>query len=340
MLLFARLLPALVLLSLPLRAEEFLAGVRRIVFLGDSITHAGHYVDDFEAYLLTRFPDRTFEVINLGLPSETVSGLSEEGHAGGKFPRPDLHERLDRVLAQIKPDLVFACYGINDGIYQPFSEERFAKFQDGIRRLREKVSAAKAQIFHLTPFVFDPVPIKARTAPAGAQTHDKPFEGYDEVLERYTAWLVAQRAQGWRVIDLHTTLKQILVARRAADPSFRFADDGVHPHAAAHWIATMEIVGDLAGAERPQAMQLLNELRTPDVEPVLLKLVRERGRLLSAAWLTQTGHTRPGMARGLPVEQAQARAAELEKPIRDAANRARLKSSSGPRAKLVPGDTR
>src|SRR2546425_2764856 len=43
---------------------------------------------------------RQIEFLNLGLPSETVSGLSEEGHAGGQFPRPDLLERLARVLAR------------------------------------------------------------------------------------------------------------------------------------------------------------------------------------------------------------------------------------------------
>ena len=50
--------------------------------------------------------------------------MSEEGHAGGKFPRPDLHERLDRALPKTKPDLVFACYGMNDGIYLPLDEAR------------------------------------------------------------------------------------------------------------------------------------------------------------------------------------------------------------------------
>jgi lysophospholipase L1-like esterase len=99
---------------------------RRIVFLGDSITYSGLYVDYIEAVLLTQFPNRDIELINIGLPSETVSGLSEPGHAGGAFPRPNLHERLDRVLQKLKPDLVLACYGMNDGIYYPFGEERFA----------------------------------------------------------------------------------------------------------------------------------------------------------------------------------------------------------------------
>src|SRR4051794_21696945 len=103
--------------------------VNRVVFLGDSITYAGMYVEFIESYFITRYPERAIEFINVGLPSETVSGLTEEGHAGGQFPRPDLHERLGRVLKATKPDLVFAYYGMNDGIYLPLNEERFGKFR-------------------------------------------------------------------------------------------------------------------------------------------------------------------------------------------------------------------
>ena len=52
--------------------------------LGDSITYAGGYAEDIEAYYVTRFPEQHFEFVNVGLSSETVSGLSEEGHAGGQ----------------------------------------------------------------------------------------------------------------------------------------------------------------------------------------------------------------------------------------------------------------
>src|SRR4051812_18106844 len=121
-------------------AQNVLPGVKRIVFLGNSITYAGNYVTDVEAYFITHFPARTIEFINVGLPSETVSGLTEPGHAGGRFPRPDLHERLERVLAQTKPDLVFACYGMNDGIYMPFDSSRFRKFQEGITWIHNAVA--------------------------------------------------------------------------------------------------------------------------------------------------------------------------------------------------------
>src|SRR5580658_3908689 len=75
----------------------------REVFVGDSITYYGGCVDDIEAYVLTREPDSTITFLNLGQSSETVSGLSEPGHAGGKYTRPDLHTRLAAILEKTKP---------------------------------------------------------------------------------------------------------------------------------------------------------------------------------------------------------------------------------------------
>ena len=143
-----------------------LAGVRRIVFLGDSITYSGQFVEYIEAYLRISQPALRCEFLDLGLPSETVSGLSEPGHAGGAFPRPNLHERLERVLERTKPDLIVACYGMNDGIYHPFAQARFEKYQDGMRRLRERAAVVGAKVLHVTPPVFDRMPIRSKTLPA------------------------------------------------------------------------------------------------------------------------------------------------------------------------------
>src|SRR5688572_5783534 len=92
--LIASVVASCLLVSCATRARhdrQMLSGATRVLFLGDSITHSGQYVEFIEAYFITRFPDRKLEILNLGLPSETVSGLSEPGHAGGQFPRPDLH---------------------------------------------------------------------------------------------------------------------------------------------------------------------------------------------------------------------------------------------------------
>jgi len=125
---------------------------QKIVVLGDSITQGGGYVSFMDYYLQKLRPQARFEVYPLGLSSETVSGLSEPGHAGGKFARPALSERLPRVLEKMRPDVVFACYGMNDGIYQPLEEKRFQAFKDGINHLLDSCQKAGVKrIILVTP---------------------------------------------------------------------------------------------------------------------------------------------------------------------------------------------
>ncbi|MFM9966277.1 MAG: GDSL-type esterase/lipase family protein [Planctomycetaceae bacterium] len=211
-----------------------LLSAKRVVFLGDSITYSGQYIAYLEAFVATRFPHQKVEFLNLGLPSETCSGLSEDGHAGGKFPRPDVHERLQRLLDKLKPDLIVACYGMNCGIYLPFAEERFAKYQDGIRRLRTAAHAAGAKVIHLTPPVYDPT--------KGGGSAD-----YNSVLDRYSEWLLSQRADGWMVIDIHGPMNEHLAERRKQNPKFVLANDGVHAGSTGHWLMADTIANSLDG---------------------------------------------------------------------------------------------
>lgn len=295
-------------------AEAIAPSVQRILFLGDSITYDGKYIAYAETELRLRCPERTWEILNCGLPSETVSGLSEDDHAGGKFPRPDLHERLDRVLDRLRPELVFACYGMNDGIYLPLSDERFQRFQDGIRRLREKVAGCGAQLVHLTPPVFDPAPIRARLVPADRVVSGQMYEGYDEVLDRYGDWLLGQREQGWQVIDVRGPLKQALAAGRQQDAAFRFSGDGVHPNPAGHQVMAQAL---LCGAGFPADSLAAGfaEYADPDSKRArLFSLIYRRQRILTDAWLTATRHLRP-MSPGLPLDQAEPQAAALTEQI-------------------------
>ena len=278
----------------------FPADVKRVVFLGDSITYAGYYVSDIEAWRRTRQPEPQLTIINLGLPSETVSGLSEPGHAGGKFPRPDLHERLGRVLAQTRPDLVIACYGMNDGIYLPLDEARFKAFRDGSQWLHDAVEKTGAKILHVTPPIFDEV--------KGGHP------GYAVVLDRYSEWLVAQRAAGWRVIDLHTPMKQALAASREKNPAFALAKDGVHPDEAGHWLMAKAILTGLGATDLAATTNAAAMLSGTPHGGEILRLVYEQQTVMKDAWLTATGHKRP-MKPGLPLAEARTKAAELESQI-------------------------
>lgn len=305
---------AIALLSLALHAGETNAlakfqNVHRIVFLGDSITYAGQYVDDIEAYYITRFPEQHLEFINVGLPSETVSGLSEPGHAGGKFPRPDLHERLGRVLEKTKPDLAFACYGMNDGIYQPFYEARFKAFREGMQWLHQQVTNTGARTIHITPPVFD------------ARAFGRTNSSYNEVLDRYSDWLLAQRKTGWDVADLHGAMNRWLAEERKSDTNFNFTKDGIHPDAHGHWIMAKQILlhlgaADIANANGPAEMVAANPHGAE-----ILKLVHDKQQLLRNAWLNFTGFKRPGIAGGLPVPEAENKAGVIDRQIRELTSR-------------------
>jgi hypothetical protein len=278
---------------------SLLLDAKRIVALGDSITYDGRWLAEFVAWMERQ--GTTAEVIDMGLSSETVSGLSEAGHADGKFPRPDLHERLDRVLRLARPDVVLACYGMNCGIYQPLDEERFAKFKAGIERLHAAVEKAGAKIVHLTPPVYGGPP--GKSGPAGDVD-------YDAVLASYSDWLISKRADGWLVIDVHGPMKALLAAQRAADPAFTFAPDAVHPGDAGHWAICRAVLAGL-GAGGPIATA-----DTPDALAPFLPEVTARLKILRDAYLAAAGHLRPGMADGLPVAEAEAQATRLTDSIR------------------------
>lgn len=276
-----------------LRAQAQPSPGDRVVFLGDSITQAGRYIEYLEMVYRLENPDTKPNWIPLGLSSETVSGLSEPGHAGGAFPRPDLHERLDRVLENTKPTLVFACYGMNDGIYHPWSEERFESFRNGIQLLHEKVVSSGASIVHITPPVFDSLPIRQRVLPAGRERYEQPFEGYDDVLGRYSKWLLEHgKKEDWQVIDLHEPMLLEIQKRRKEDPEFTFAKDGVHPNEAGQRLIANVIL-------RSWGYPTIEiwEQKSPRFSDAL-KQVHEKHDLLRFAWLSHIGHKRPGVPKG------------------------------------------
>jgi lysophospholipase L1-like esterase len=284
------------------RIAQLLQRARRIVFLGDSITYGGKYVVYVEAWLTAQRPDNPPLVINVGLPSETVSGLSEPGHADGRFPRPDLATRLRSVLEVTRPDLVFACYGINCGIYQPFDEARFACYQQGIQRLQQAVADRGAELVLITPPTYD-------------DQRGKLAFSYDDVMRRYSDWLLSLREHGTQVIDLHGPMTQELQQRRQSQPEFTFQSDAVHPGDAGHWFMARQVIRACTppGTSCPDSPQAVLSRYASAAK--LLSLTEQRMALLRNAHLTAAGHGRPGIPRGVPLDEASAQADAITEEI-------------------------
>ena len=132
---------------------------------------------------------------------------------------------------------------------------------------------------------------------------------YASVVTRQAAWLAEQRnAAGWRVLDLHGPMQSELERRRAANPAFSFAKDGVHPDAAGHAYMARVILAALGAPESDLA---------PETAPSdqLFAAVTRRQVILRDAWLTSTGHRRPGLPTGLPLPEAESAAAIITREI-------------------------
>ncbi|MCX6918863.1 MAG: GDSL-type esterase/lipase family protein [Verrucomicrobia bacterium] len=263
----------------------------RVLFLGDSITYDGRWVVHVESAMRAQRGLARIPIVNMAVPSETASGLSEPGHAGGSFVRPDVHERLGRVLTAYKPTLVIISYGINDGIFQPLDDARFKAYRDGLTSVRADCLKAGAKVVVLTP------------PPYGV---DKPADAaaYDQVMATYSLWLVQQRRYNWQVIDVRTQVLAACAAAKKSDPKFIFARDSIHPGDEGHLMLAQATWEGLAPMMKWNVQAVF-------ADPIKGKPLAQSMTLLRNAWLTKTGHKRPGLPVGLPLEQAENRSNAL-----------------------------
>lgn len=210
----------------------------RLLFLGDSITFADDYVAYLDLFFRTRYPEVRIEFINRGMPSETVAGTSEASHDP---PRPQLFTRLEAVLVETRPTAVFACYGMNDGLYRPPDEAIFVQFTNGVRRLAARIRQAGLPLTLLTPPPFEPLPFLDKPA---TETPDyrHPSTNYNATLERFARWLASQAGPDVAVVDVFSHVREQLRLRRLEEPGFLLARDGIHPDATGHFLIALAVL--------------------------------------------------------------------------------------------------
>ena len=284
----------------------------RLLFLGDSITQDGGYVSIIEYELFKNYPKAKIDLISIGLSSETVSGLTEPVHP---YPRPNLHERLERALEKLKPQTVVACYGMNDGIYYPQSAERFQAYKDGIKKLVAAVKNANAQIIILTPPIFESYAIPQKVVELNAELfgYATPYVGYNDVLSDYSNWLMSIQEKNVRVINLNKPMFEYVQQMWKTEPNFTLTHDGVHPQLIGHALmAQLFLDGTGVPLAELDPQEYAEQLKTS----ALYKLVHQRRQMRSIAWLLDVGFNKPGNYEGLPVDEAEIKAGEMAEQIR------------------------
>ncbi len=282
---------------------------KRILILGDSITQNGKYVSFLSYFLQKAHPDLRYDIISIGLGSETASGNSEPDHP---FPRPCIHSRLDEALEKIKPDLVFACYGMNDGIYHPLNAKRFLDYQDGIETLVQKVKQANAEAILLTPPLFDAT-AKKNLADADAPNfgYKTPYANYNDVLRTYGKWILLSKLPAIHKVDLNTPMLAYNQQRRADDSEFHLAKDGVHPGDLGHLLMAATILESLG---LPLDGELPVVLEATLADPLFQKIDKCR-QTRSKGWLDYIGYTRGKTVKTNDIESVEVAVAKMQASI-------------------------
>ena len=187
----------------------------RVVFVGNSITHGGHYHSFIWLYYMTRFPDKPITIMNAGIGGESAW---------------DMKDRLDYDVFNRKPTYVTLTFGMNDTGYDIYmkddakelSEQRIAKSLESYREIEERLLAKN----------------KIKKVLIGGSPYDETsrFNNFilrnknNAILKIIDAQRTSAKKNGWGFVDFNQPMREISRKEQETDSTFTFCRiDRIHP---------------------------------------------------------------------------------------------------------------
>ena len=219
----------------PPEIQNVLAGKRKIVIVGDSITDGGKYPGGYvwllERYLSALYPDRKIKIVNAGIPGHKAS---------------DMQARFQKDAIDQKPDLVMINVGVNDVWHAFFDFPKNQFYPQGnlpagvpLAEYREKITqmvlAAKAAGIRVV--LLSPTPI--------GEILDSPE---NRRLQEYIAAMREIALQNKCLfIDLNGPCREVIgtYQKHAGKTLNLLAADGVHPNPSGYRIIAFTILRGL-----------------------------------------------------------------------------------------------
>jgi lysophospholipase L1-like esterase len=187
----------------------------RVVFVGNSITHGGHYHSFIWLYYMTRFPDKPITIMNAGIGGESAW---------------DMKDRLDYDVFNRKPTYVTLTFGMNDTGYDIYmkdnakelSEQRIAKSLESYREIEERLLAKNK--------------IKKVLIGGSPYNETSKFNNFilrnknNAILKIIDAQRTSAKKNGWGFVDFNQPMREISRKEQEADSTFTFCRiDRIHP---------------------------------------------------------------------------------------------------------------
>ena len=196
----------------------------QVVFLGDSITHQGHYLRFVSDYYLTRWPTRTFTFLSAGVSGDTTDRC---------LPR------LEEDVYAHHPDVIPLMFGMNDVRYWLYASEkdqagRDAALSDFATNLCRLVSVLRkncpdARLVLMTPSPYDET----------STGDEPPLVGVNAKGLTAIAKTIREMGKGLGigVVDLHAPMTAYATERQQTMPGFSLCQtDRIHPDLAGAFV--------------------------------------------------------------------------------------------------------
>jgi lysophospholipase L1-like esterase len=181
----AALVTLFVIQSVPAAEPKFpIHPGERVLFLGDSITEQYQYSTYIELYLTTRFPKDKLEFYNAGIGGDTSTGGAR------RF--------ATHVLAE-KPAIVTIDFGMNDGGYGSFTQQRCDQYLKSTEQMLEAAKKAGVRVVLISPNA-----VEVRSKPnlkTYLETQEKFYAPLKELAAKYDVPFVDQYAVTRKVLD-------------------------------------------------------------------------------------------------------------------------------------------
>ena len=187
----------------------------RVIFVGNSITHGGHYHSFVWLYYMTRFPDKPITVMNAGIGGESAW---------------DIKDRLDEDVFKRKPTYITLTFGMNDTGYDIYwkdnakelSEQQVKKSLDNFKEIEEQLLAKDK----VTKVLIGGSPYDETTQISSFLFKNK----NDAILKIIDAQRSTAAKNGWGFVDFNQPMVKISLEEQKKDSTFTFCRvDRIHP---------------------------------------------------------------------------------------------------------------
>ena len=188
----------------------------RLAIIGDSITEQKLYSKYIETYLLACYPELEIQSFQFGWGGERAPGFAN---------------RMENDLVPWKPDVVTTCYGMNDGSYRAYTAQIGRAYEQGMRKIVDRMKATGATVVVGSPGVVDSY-TWARNNPDFDQVYNDNLEQLGRIANRLA------KENKFPYADVFGTMKKTMVSAKAAlGQEYPVAGgDGVHPGRNGHLV--------------------------------------------------------------------------------------------------------